>query len=165
MYHSLWYSRCKMWYRKLPITKAGKNAKFPWNMVKVCIKNVIFFTHFQIFLPEKDTNIHLNDKFPLKIAKISLQKQNFPGIRFPNSTICPCMPIAIYPICVIIIPSGITVDLSWLGVWTKPSKIMWYRTHAMYRVISYMTLGELSMHWVTWIGVGRFIELCVIGIR
>ena len=38
-------------------------------------------------LEEKDQNIHLNDEFPLKIASISLQKQNFLGMRFPNSRI------------------------------------------------------------------------------
>ena len=30
--------------------------------------------------------MHLNDKFLLKIEKISLQKQYFPGLRFPNFT-------------------------------------------------------------------------------
>ena len=40
---------------------------------------------------ENDRNSHLNGKFPLKIAKISLQKQNFLGIKFPHSTFCPCM--------------------------------------------------------------------------
>ena len=30
-------------------------------------------------------------KFHLKIAKISLQKQTFLGIGFPNSTFLPCM--------------------------------------------------------------------------
>ena len=45
-----------------------------------------FFTNFQNFLEEIDQNIHLNDEFPLKIAKISLQKLNFLGMRFPNST-------------------------------------------------------------------------------
>ena len=49
------------------------------------------FTNFQRFLEEKDQIIHLNDKFPLKITNISLQKQNFPGMRFPNSTFCPCI--------------------------------------------------------------------------
>ena len=62
--------------------KAGKNAKLTWNMVKNCIN--FFFTNFQKFLEEKNQNIHLNDEFPLKIANISLQKQNFPGMRFPN---------------------------------------------------------------------------------
>ena len=39
------------------------------------------------FLEEKDQNIHLNYKFsPFKIANTSLQKQNFPGMRLPNST-------------------------------------------------------------------------------
>ena len=43
-------------------------------------------------LYEKDRNIHLNDQFPLKIAKIFMQKQNFPGMSVPNSTLCfPCM--------------------------------------------------------------------------
>ena len=42
------------------------------------------------FLEEKDKNIHLlNDRFTLKIAKISLQKQNFPGMRFLNSAFFP----------------------------------------------------------------------------
>ena len=44
-----------------------------------------FVTNFQKSLEEKDQNINLNDKFPLKIANLSLQKQNFPGIRFTNS--------------------------------------------------------------------------------
>ena len=47
--------------------------------------------NFQIFLEEKDRNIHLNHEFPLKIAKISLQQLNFMGMRIPNSTFCPCM--------------------------------------------------------------------------
>ena len=43
-------------------------------------------------LYEKDKNIHLNDKFSLKISKISLQRQYyFPGMRFPNPTFWPCM--------------------------------------------------------------------------
>ena len=46
---------------------------------------------FQNVLREKDRNIHLNNTFPLKIARISLQKQNFQGMRFPNSTFCPCV--------------------------------------------------------------------------
>ena len=65
--------------------KAGKHAKLPWNMVKN-------FTNFQNFLEEKYQNIHLNDKIPLKIANnISLQKLNFPVMRFPNSAFFPCM--------------------------------------------------------------------------
>ena len=65
-----------------------KNAKIPWNMVKNCVKNVKF-------LEEKDQNIHLNEKFPLKIANLSLQKKkyikekNIPGMRLPNSTFFP----------------------------------------------------------------------------
>ena len=59
------------------ILKAAKNAKIPKNMVKNCIKNVKIMTHFQKCLEEKDRNIHLNDKFPLKMAKIILQKQYF----------------------------------------------------------------------------------------
>ena len=39
------------------------------------------------FDKEKKQNIHLNNTFSLKTAKISLQKQHFPGIRFPNSTV------------------------------------------------------------------------------
>ena len=35
------------------------------------------FTNYQNFWYEKDQNIHLTDKFPLKIAKMSLQKQNY----------------------------------------------------------------------------------------
>ena len=53
-------------------TKSGKNAEFSWNMVKHCIKNVIFF---YTFLEEKDQNIQLNDTFPLR-------KQNSPGMRY-----------------------------------------------------------------------------------
>ena len=45
----------------------------------------------QKLLQEKDRNIQLHDIFPLKIANISPQKQNFPGKRFPNSTFFPCM--------------------------------------------------------------------------
>ena len=54
-------------------------------------QNCEFFTHFQKFLEEKDQNIHLNDKFPLKIANTSLQKLNFRIMRFPNSAFFPCM--------------------------------------------------------------------------
>ena len=69
-------------------TRLETNAKFPWKVVK----NVNYFTNFQIFLWQKDRNIHLRDKFPLKIAKIFLQKQDFfLGMRLPNSTFCPCM--------------------------------------------------------------------------
>ena len=77
---------------RVSLTKAGKKAKFPWNMVTYCVKNVIFFfTNFQNFLEEKDQNIYRNGKFHFKIANISLQKLNFPGMRLPNSTFCPCM--------------------------------------------------------------------------
>ena len=51
----------------------------------------IFSSSFNKFLEEKDQNMHLNDTFPLKIAKISLQKLNFLGVRLPNSTFCMCM--------------------------------------------------------------------------
>ena len=87
----------------IPNAKAGQNVKFPGNMVTNFVKNVNFFTNFQTFLLENDRNIHLNDKFPLKIAKHFLLKQYFPGIRFPNSTFCPCIPnnptisITVYP--------------------------------------------------------------------
>ena len=40
-----------------------------------------FFTNFQKCLEEKDQNIHLNDKFPLKIANIP--KAKFPGNEIP----------------------------------------------------------------------------------
>ena len=61
-----------------------KKGKIPWNMVKICIENVKY-------LKEKDRKIHLNITFSLKIEKISLQKQDFLGIRFPNSTLFPCL--------------------------------------------------------------------------
>ena len=54
-----------------------KNAKFPWNIVKNCIKNVIFFTHFQNFFEEKHRNIHLNDIFPLKNCKYPSKSKIF----------------------------------------------------------------------------------------
>ena len=63
---------------------------FPGTWYKLRQKSE-FFTHFQKSLEEKDLNIHLNDKFPLKLANIPLQKQNFPGMRFPNSAFFPCM--------------------------------------------------------------------------
>ena len=70
--------------------KTGKNAKFPWNVIKHFIKNLNYFANFRHFcIKEKDQNIPY--KFPLKIANISLQKQNFPGMRLPNSTFFPCM--------------------------------------------------------------------------
>ena len=47
-------------------------------MVKNFSQKSKFVTNFQKFLKEKDQNIHLNDKFALKITNISLQKQNFP---------------------------------------------------------------------------------------
>ena len=50
---------------------------------------------FQDCLYEEDQNIHLNAKFPITIANISLEKQNILGMRLPNSTFypiqCPCM--------------------------------------------------------------------------
>ena len=49
---------------------------------KIAIKLCILYIIFRHFCKKKTTNY----QFPLKIAKISLQKQNFPGIRFPNST-------------------------------------------------------------------------------
>ena len=52
-----------------------KSAKFPWNMVKNCVNNEIFFYTFS---EEKYQNILLNDKFPLKITNTTLLKQ-FPG--------------------------------------------------------------------------------------
>ena len=69
--------------------KAGQNAKFPWNMVKNCVKNVIFLQIFQKSLEEKYKNIHLYDNFPLKIAKFPSRRQNFLGTRWPNSTFFP----------------------------------------------------------------------------
>ena len=69
--------------------KTGKHVKLHWNnTVKNVINNLKFYTFSDAFVKIK---INLNDKFPLKIAKISLQKHNFPGMRFPNSTFCPCM--------------------------------------------------------------------------
>ena len=57
------------------ISKAGTNAKLPWNMVKNCIKNVVFFFFkFSEMFGRKKYKI--NDKFPLKIANISLPKAN-----------------------------------------------------------------------------------------
>ena len=37
---------CTLWNL---MNKAGKNAKFPWNMVKNVVKNVNFCTSFQKF--------------------------------------------------------------------------------------------------------------------
>ena len=34
-----------------------------------------FFTIFQHFFEEKDQNVHLNDKFPLKISNFSLKSK------------------------------------------------------------------------------------------
>ena len=45
-----------------------------------------FSPNFQKYLSEKDRNINLDNEFPFKIANISLQEHNFPGMRFPNST-------------------------------------------------------------------------------
>ena len=44
------------------------------SLEKNVVKNVDCFINFQNFLLEKDQNIHLNDKFPFKIANIFLQK-------------------------------------------------------------------------------------------
>ena len=68
------------------IDRAGKNAKFPWNIVQNCVKNVNILPIFRFFCKKKDRNINLNDEFPLKIATLSLQKLNFLGMRFPSST-------------------------------------------------------------------------------
>ena len=54
--------------------KTRLDKTFPWNMVKNGIKNVIFLHIFRSFLEEKDQNIHLNDKFPLNIANVSLRE-------------------------------------------------------------------------------------------
>ena len=54
-----------------------KMQNFPGIWSKI-VSKCNFFTNFQIFMKEKDRNIHLNDTFPLKIAKISLQKHIFP---------------------------------------------------------------------------------------
>ena len=52
--------------------------------------NSILEKLFHLFINNKI----YNDKFPLKITKISFQKQNFSGMRFPNSTfVSPCMDI------------------------------------------------------------------------
>ena len=48
------------------VIKVGeKKSKFYRSMVKISVNN---------FVLEKDRNSHLNDAFPLKIVKISLQK-------------------------------------------------------------------------------------------
>ena len=60
----------------------GENTQLLPNMVINCIKKGC---------KKKHRNIHLNDIFTLKIAKTSLQKHNFPGMNFPNSTFFPCM--------------------------------------------------------------------------
>ena len=73
-----------------------KMQTFPGIWSKIASKMSFFFTNFQIFLEEKDQNIHLNDIFPLKIAKMSLQNHNFPGMRFPNFTFGPCMHLTNY---------------------------------------------------------------------
>ena len=65
---------------------------FPGIWSKIASTNlIIFFRNFQQFSEEKNQNIHINDKFPLKIANTSLQKKNFPGMRLPNSTFFPYM--------------------------------------------------------------------------
>ena len=43
---------------EMNIIKAVKNAKFPWNMVKNCIKNVNYFRNFRIFCKKK-TEIYM----------------------------------------------------------------------------------------------------------
>ena len=50
-----------------------KRQHFP---EKFCLKN--FDDFLEIFVKKKDRSIHLNDKFPLKIANIFLKKQHFP---------------------------------------------------------------------------------------
>ena len=67
----------------IPNPQGWKKCTFPGNMVTNKFSD--FFTR------KTHQNIHLNDKFPLKIAKISLQKQNFPGMKLPNSKLFPCM--------------------------------------------------------------------------
>ena len=64
--------------------KAGKKCETSLEYGQRLHQNGEFCTHFQEILEEKDPNIHLNDKFSLKIANISLQKQNFPEMRCPN---------------------------------------------------------------------------------
>ena len=44
-----------------------------------------------MFVRKRPKYASINDKFLLKIAKISLHKQNVPEMRLPNSTFFPCM--------------------------------------------------------------------------
>ena len=63
------------------ISKAGKNAQFPRNKSQNFPSKMLIFCKFPEICVKKDQNIHLNDKFPLKIANISLQSQKIP--HFP----------------------------------------------------------------------------------
>ena len=71
------------------LQQGWKLPNFPWIWSQI-LENIWHFYIFT-FLLENDINNHLNDQFTLKIANISLQKQNFLGMRFPNSTFCPCI--------------------------------------------------------------------------
>ena len=44
----------------MQVSKAGQNATFPWNMVKNCIQNVIFFNTFSDLFARK------GHKYPYK---------------------------------------------------------------------------------------------------
>ena len=67
------------------IIVAGKKCKISLEYGQKLHQKCEFFTNFQNFFEEKDQNIHLNDEFPLKIADISLQNRNVPGMRLTNS--------------------------------------------------------------------------------
>ena len=45
-------------FNESPVYKAGKNAKFPWNMVKNCAKNVNYFRNVRICCKKK-TEIYI----------------------------------------------------------------------------------------------------------
>ena len=79
-------TRWHHWSRDWPTTTAWNITRYVNTAGKKCEISLeygqtshqkcdIFFTNFQTFLEEKYQNIHLNDKFALKIANISLQKQ------------------------------------------------------------------------------------------
>ena len=100
--------------RTLPLWTLWQNwdsMKPIWNIVKNCIQKCDFFTNFHNYLEEKD----LNDKFPFRIANISLQKQNFPGTRFPMSAFFPLM----------LLEDKRSIDPKWLNL-LNTFHIWWY---------------------------------------
>ena len=78
----------------IKVYNAGKHGEKSWEYGQNCHQKCVFFNQFSDFFTRKRHKyLSYYDNFPLKMAKISPQKQNFPGMRFQYSTICTGMTV------------------------------------------------------------------------